>query len=441
MQLSSASYFASIVALLITTLATSACVSTRAPASVGLTAQSENVVVDSSDVATQVDALTRKLLLAIEWRADQIRSLSDDPDVRRHALLWKINGSGAILGATSHSDPLVSVLDVWTLVLQFRDFFETGPGAEMFGEHVAIAHEFSSLAVADLERLVGRIALAEGVARGRQIVAEFAAREPITNEYLLRFSVASEVVPMLVEERRDVFANLGSISQTVESLGSRLSIFMEHLPKQAGWQAELLLEDSTTEGRVGGVFEDVASISAAADRIAGTIDHAVDSKLDEILSRALAQIATELDDVETLVNSQRQLVLEELPSEYERIFEYVTAQRTAALAQVETKIDEALDRVDQVADRSLGSAEVLTRDTVDYALARAVPVMLGTFVGLLILLLVYRFVPSESDRIDRTEPVRVAVVHETITRRIPRSGSTTNRSCGADAVRWATPGI
>lgn len=376
------------------TLAIGACVSTKAPERSGAMAQAESVTASTYTVVAQVNELTTSWLRAVEWRGDVIRGASDDPVVRRNALLWKINGTGAMLEATSHADPLIALLDAWTLVLQFRDYFDGGPGAEMFGEQTAGVRELLAAAEDRVELVVASVALPEGVDRGRRIAREFATREPIVNAYFLRHSVAGELLTAFPPEQRDAFASIGSITQTVEGLGARVAIYANHLPRIARWQAELLLEDPATEAKLAGVIEDVDSIDATAERLADTLDRAVDVRLDEVLDEALAQVGRELDDLERLVNAQRQLVLDQLPSEYERIFEKVTEQRLAALAQVDSKIDEALDRVEAVADRSLDDASGITRDTVDYAFERATPLLIGAFFGLLILILVYRLVPQ-----------------------------------------------
>jgi hypothetical protein len=356
--------------------------------------EAANVTADARQLIMRIDEFTGLWLGAVEWRADMVRSASDDPDVRRNALLWKINASSAMLRATGHTDPLIAFMDAWTLVFQFKDYFETGHGAGSFGDQVHIARELSDAALLEMETVASRIATAEGVTRGRETAAEFAAREPIVNEYYLRRSVADDLVANLPAETRSAFASLGSITQTVESLSSRLSLYLAFLPKQARWQAEFMLEDPNTSGMLAGALEDVASIDATAARVADTLDRAVDDTVPTTVADLVTVLQSELDEIESLVNRQRQLVLEELPGEYEKIFEKVTEQRLAALAAVELKLDEALERVDDVVARSMVDAEGLTRGTVDYAFERATPYLIAAFFGLLVLILVYRLVPQ-----------------------------------------------
>jgi len=386
-----------LLVLLTTTAAIgTACISTKAPESSGLMTEAQNVKVNARQLIMRIDEFTGLWLGAVEFRADTIRAESTDPDVRRAALIWKINASSSMLRATSHSDPLIAFMDAWTLVFQYRDYFETGGGTDMFGDHADLVRSFADVAMQEFERVAVSIAEAEGVANGRQIAMDFAAREPIANTYFLRRSVGIELIDTMPQETKDAFAALGSITQTVESLSSRLGIYIEHLPKQARWQAELLLEDPALDSRLAGVLDGVEGINTAATDIAAIVakSPALDERLYEIVAEVIAALHKEIEAISVMVQSERQLVLGKLPAEYEALFEHVTDQRVAALNDVEAKIDEVIAEVDAIAGRTLGDAEGLAHGTVDYALGRATPLLIMAFFGILILILVYRFVPQ-----------------------------------------------
>lgn len=385
-----------LVLLTMTMAIGTACVSTKAPERTGLMAEAQNVTVTARQLIMRIDEFTGLWLGAVEFRADTIRAESTDPDIRRAALIWKINASSSMLRATSHSDPLIAFMDAWTLVFQYRDYFESGAGVDMFGDHTDLARDLSDVAIQEFERLAASISKAQGVAKGRQIAMNFAAREPIANTYFLRRSVVDELIDGMPQETKDAFAALGSITQTVESLSSRLGIYIEHLPKQARWQAELLLEDPALDSRLSGVLDGVDGINTAATEIAAIVKRspALDERLYEIVAEVIAALHKEIEAISAMVQSERQLILGKLPAEYEALFEHVTDQRLAALADVEAKIDEVIAEVDAIAGRTLADAEGLTRGTVDYAFERATPMLIMAFFGVLILILIYRFVPQ-----------------------------------------------
>lgn len=344
----------------------------------------------------RIDEFASLWLGEVEFRSDTIRAESTDPDIRRAALIWKMNASSSMLRAASHSDPVVAFMDAWTLVFQYRDYFVGGAGADMFGDHTDLARDLSDVALQEFERLAASIANTEGVVRGRQLAAEFAAREPISNAYFLRRSVADELIGEMPQEARDAFAALGSITQTFESLSSRLGIYIEYLPKQARWQAELLLEDPALDSRLTRVLDGVDGINAATAEIAEIAGEspALDGRLYDIVDQVVAALHEEIQGLTEVVRSERELVLGTLPAEYEALFAHVTDQRLAALAALEIHIDEVIAEVDMIAARAMDDAEGLSRGTVDYAFERATPLLIMAFFGALFLILVYRFVPQ-----------------------------------------------
>lgn len=373
-----------------------ACISTKAPERAGLLAASANVTANARQLIVRIDEFASLWLGEVEFRSDTIRAESTDPDIRRAALIWKMNASSSMLRAASHSDPVVALMDAWTLVFQYRDYFVGGAGADMFGDHTDLARDLSDVALQEFERLAASIANTEGVVRGRQLAAEFAAREPISNAYFLRRSVADELIGGLPQEARDAFAALGSITQTFESLSSRLGIYIEYLPKQARWQAELLLEDPALDSRLTRVLDGVDGINAATAEIAEIAGEspALDGRLYDIVDQVVAALHEEIQGLTEVVRSERELVLGTLPAEYEALFAHVTDQRLAALAALEIHIDEVIAELDTIAARAMDDAEGLSRGTVDYAFERATPLLIMAFFGALFLILVYRFVPQ-----------------------------------------------
>jgi len=374
----------------------SACVSTSAPSRSGLMASADNVTVDARQLTMRIDEFTGLWLGAVEWRADSIRAASEDPTVRLNALIWKINASTAMLRATSHSDPLIAFMDAWTLVFQFKDYFEDGAGAEMFGEHTDLARELSDLAMQEYERVATRIASTQGVGAGRQIAADFAVREPIANPYFLRRSVADDLVEGLPQETRSAFASLGSITQTVESLSSRLSIYMAHLPKQARWQAQLTLEDPRYAGMLDRADE---SISVVRETLVDIGKLVADSPaLDERFTLAVAGVVASLDDavieLDQIVDGQRAQIEDLINDKQDEVTAFIQAERTAVLAETGRLVADVLASVETLRADTLADTNLLATETVELAYRRALRLLMILLAGMFVIVLVFRFVPQ-----------------------------------------------
>ncbi|MGD8868636.1 MAG: hypothetical protein PVI01_13445, partial [Gemmatimonadales bacterium] len=75
----------------------------------------------------------------IELTADSIISATRDPEVQYNALVWKANAIPAYQRAMFHPDPLVSLVDGWTLTVQMREYFDEGGGGDLFGPQQPLA--------------------------------------------------------------------------------------------------------------------------------------------------------------------------------------------------------------------------------------------------------------------------------------------------------------
>ena len=69
----------------------------------------------------------------IEKAADEIIAKTEDPKVKKNALLWKIYSITTSQNAIYLADPAAAVLDVWTFCIQMRLFFAEGAGSKAFG--------------------------------------------------------------------------------------------------------------------------------------------------------------------------------------------------------------------------------------------------------------------------------------------------------------------
>ena len=94
--------------LLLVTVAAAACQ--------GLSQQTAFMATTSADVSAgeiriRAVQLGREFSAEIERAADSIRSLTDEPSIRRHALLWKMYAIPAAHEAVLLPDPAASIID------------------------------------------------------------------------------------------------------------------------------------------------------------------------------------------------------------------------------------------------------------------------------------------------------------------------------------------
>jgi hypothetical protein len=106
-----------------------------------------------AEMRLQTQALANRFAGIIEGSADEIIAAADTAEVRREALLWKINGIPVCYNTIFQSDPFISFVDTWAMARQMKDYFETGPGKDALGDLHTIAVEASEQMISGVETI------------------------------------------------------------------------------------------------------------------------------------------------------------------------------------------------------------------------------------------------------------------------------------------------
>jgi hypothetical protein len=97
----------------------------------------------ATELRIYMDDLAGVFTGTIEQSADHIIAASPASEIKRHALLWKINGIPAAYRALFQPDPAIAIIDAWAFSMQMVDYFEHGSGKADFGQWHSIARDAS----------------------------------------------------------------------------------------------------------------------------------------------------------------------------------------------------------------------------------------------------------------------------------------------------------
>ena len=236
-----------IAVLLATVLSVTAC-STSAPKQSGLLAQTDEVDISNRELHMLLYGYGYLFSGTVEVAADSILTRATDPNIRKNAILWKLNSVPIVQGMTFEPDPLYSLFGIWVFVVQMRQYFETGAGQDQFGDWQPIAIRASwkmENVATDLARSIKN----DGdIADVYQEVQQWASDHPINNSSLVREQINSE---LLVRAGQASAANIAgglsaaaSMNAQMQELSNQLAIANTSIPKMAQWHAELVMEEA-----------------------------------------------------------------------------------------------------------------------------------------------------------------------------------------------------
>ncbi len=296
-----------IVALLL--MATFAACSTSGPQQTQLMKKTD-LTVSSAQLQVQVRSLADRFSGLMEEAGEEVLEQTDDPAMRRSALLWLTNSIPAMQHALFRPDPLAALLDGWFLVAQMHFYFEEHAPDHLPQNFAEIAIRMLDTMEADIKDIVIRAGSENSYETGRQLVYNAARSYPITDSFASRQGSTIVLSEFTARAGSGALKSIGSLTETMDDLIARFDLNAEYLPKQARWQAQLMMIDEGFD-TVGLSLEHLAYLEV----VAGQIDR-------------LTPIVEALPD---LVAEERVAILEALDAELTRILSFIDQQRMALM--------------------------------------------------------------------------------------------------------------
>ena len=341
----------------------------KVPRQTAIMENSGSVSLSAVQLRAGVNELAERFAGRLEATVDRIRSETPDPGVRRRALAFKVDSVPAVYMAAYRIDPLTAAADLWALAFQIAQYVEDGRGRDAFGSEQPLAQQCARDLIADADTVVrDAVTGPEAFTRARARIEGWVRDHPIEQTLSSRPSVAAFMVRLQSEER-DLFTELGLVSDTIANLSERLNAYAAQLPKQARWQAELLVSEFASEHAVEGTLDDIRTVVATA-RTANDLLSGVPDFFRDTGSFIRDTAATERRAALGEVDRQRARTLEYLTSEREAVLAALREERIAVVSALRQDRSEAFREAEAIEGRTARAFARGLRDLIDYTLLR-----------------------------------------------------------------------
>ena len=202
----------------------------------------EGSQITKAELRIRVRSLALPFSGIIEEAADSVIAETTDPEVRKLALLWKINGIPSMQAALFQSNPLAALLDAWALNIQTRNSVESGLNSEILPDNIkSIALQALNkmgIEITGIARLLGP---AEAVDELRQDVEAWAEAHPIDRSQATRTPTSGELARLTADNKVGIRRTVAAANESMSDLAIRMDVYTAFMPKQARWQAEYLM--------------------------------------------------------------------------------------------------------------------------------------------------------------------------------------------------------
>ncbi len=330
-----------------------------------------SVTMSSQEMRVQVRSLARPLAGILEKTADEIIAQSDDPLVRQQVLRTKTEAIPALFEALFRKDPGAALIDASALVEQIRQEFTDGSNMVLNDEEKQIILR----AAEDMKHRLQEVYLATGASQEDidqfwMEVEGWARRHPIEGNFAIRDSTANLLAKSNAATGGGLGAAISSAQDELADLAVRADLYAEHLPRQARWQAQLLIEEMMAEQIVAQAVEQVGTIPLSIETLPVDIEAERLALIEDLRREGLLVgqwIRAERVESLDFVFSERHEILAHLTKERAAVLQAITGERKALLEALDHQRAAAFKDLESIVSSALVQSR---QDLIDHFFIR-----------------------------------------------------------------------
>ena len=391
-------------------LLTQGCMSGKSTRKASSLKSTKNVQSSAPELSSRNQSMLALYSAETEVAADRIISESPSPTAQRQALEWKAEAIPVMQTSLLNTDPVAAVLDTWAFIFQMTAYMERPALKHKLGESYPVVAETLRNMDAEMEQLVRLGAPTANVADLRQRVGAWAEAHPIQASLVGRQSVDPDVIRKVEQSDLGMTTSIKTLAEGLGDFTARLDSYNVYLPKQARWQAELLLTDFTHDQQISAALSNLALLSNSAAKASGNIEQMpelVDQtrkafKADVDGERLSAQAFLREELLRTLYALQQERIatMDAMHGERLATTAEIREERRVAMEELRGQETAVMNEFEKISKRAIQDLDTRERGLIDYFFLRALGLMLLTLVlcSLLGWVLLRRFVAAPRSR-------------------------------------------
>jgi hypothetical protein len=372
--------------------------------STGLIQGVEEAKLSESQLRMLLNDFVRRFIDQVDAATAVVLDRETDPEIRRRALLFRMNTASACAVAAADNDPVAALVDVWALSVQMRQYYESPTAAAQMKAHREFVIGICRTLQEQTEEIARDLTSSEAVEEFTVGLEAWARENPVESPFYGRPSMVPHYSKQKNEIRQGLFDVLPGLEQRLADVSSRVALYAALLPRQLRWEAEFLMSVVATPDEYREAIQSVKLINASLSNVANTVTEAetiLERQRDAVIALAREEADRMLEAVETMrtdthdritearreafadLDRQRNETLETLKSEREIVLAAIVAQRTAAFADLAREREIVLQSADdlrvatlegvrEIAEQSIGIGAAEARALMDRGLRRGV---------------------------------------------------------------------
>lgn len=263
--------------------------------------------------------------------ADAIAARSKDPTIRANTIRWKLSATTAVQQSSLRADPVLALIDTWTLSRQMKDFLSGAEGEKIFGPEQQAASQTATALEESITAVASTLLSPSDFKRGASFVEDFSSKHPIRS---LAFERDSMSLLWLQHQKDAPPASMGSMSEAIADLSDRVTTFNQQLPTEIRWRLDLERMDFEP------MAAEVKRLSAGADAVFQTFPMlAENAKMlaenAKLMTKAASELTISITPEIAKFDQQWKSTLATVKTEREAVTEVLRTERIAVTAALE----------------------------------------------------------------------------------------------------------
>jgi hypothetical protein len=330
--------------------------------------QTEDINISAMELGNRLNNFNYRFAAFVENAADEIITQTDDPVIRKNALLWKMNSIPVAQEAIFRDDPMAGLIEISTFSIQMELFFSEGTGRDLFGKLQPIAIDAVHNIQEELREIWKKARSSGDLKNDNQSpIYAWARKNPIENLTFTFRSISDTLVTSYSEVDYGLQESIGGIAVGIYDIRQRLSYYTAMIPKQARWQAEYLIDQ-----KLQGV----------------EFDKAIDN---------LTRITDTIEKSPELIRDLQTSTLAEISRERIAVISALQKERLEVLKEINRQRLETLDNMQKLMVTLSGQVMSQTRESaesiIDHFFWRMAQLLLVGGVLVVIVMLIFRYLP------------------------------------------------
>jgi hypothetical protein len=324
----------------------------------------KRVEVSAPELGSRNQSLLALYSSEIEGAADKIIRESPSPATRREAVVWKAEAIPVFQTSALKADPVAAVVDTWAFIAQMKAYMERPAMKDRFREFAPVVSDTLAHMDLEMEQLVLTAAPTANIPDLRRKLDEWAAAHPIETGLAGRRSADTDLIRNADQGDLGALASLNVLQEGLGDITARLDSYNAYLPKQARWQAELLIGDLTHDPQISSAAFNFAVLTKALEKASNDLDR-MPEMANAARTTALADVESQRLSAQSFVTQERVQVIEALAQQRIAAMADLDRERVAATVDLSNERQIVLSAIHEEEIAAMADLNTLSQQTLN----------------------------------------------------------------------------